>query len=420
MSVLDVQKLCSEYVNGLETYIMFQIGQETQRLRPELTAKGRAPISLSMGAPVQAPPKFVIDALKNALDEKGIHSYSSPKGEPFFLEAVAKRMKTRFGVDLDPKSEIFSLIGSKEGLSNMFKVLINPAYDDKEKDIILIPDPGYASYKEQIKVSGALAYPIALRPDNNYMPDMNDVYASLKADGYDESKVKAIVINYPNNPLGFGATREYLQQVVDFCKEKKVLLMSDAAYVDMYFDEEQKPFSILELDGAKDVAIEFHSFSKPYAMTGWRVGWVCGNKDFVQYLGKFKSTVDTGVFKALQKAAADVLNSKEGDEYIEQSNKAFKAKQKIMIDGFRELGWDVDNLRLPDATFYLWLPIPPRFKTASEFTTELLHKSGVVLVPGNAFGSFGEGFFRLSFVASDDDLKQVFVRMKEDGFCFNK
>jgi LL-diaminopimelate aminotransferase len=399
---------------------MFQIGQETQRLRPELTAKGRAPISLSMGAPVQAPPEFVINAMKEVLDEKGIHSYSSPKGEMFFLEAVAERMKNRFGVELDSKTEVFSLIGSKEGLSNMFKVIINPAYDDFEKDIILIPDPGYASYKEQIKVSGALPYPISLRADNNYMPDLNEVYASLKADGYDVSKVKAIVINYPNNPLGFGASREYLQQVVDFCREKKVLLISDAAYVDMYFDENEKPASILEFEGAKDVAIEFHSFSKPYAMTGWRVGWVCGNRDFVQALGKFKSTVDTGIFKAVQKAAAKVLNSKEGDEYIKESNKAFKAKQKIMIDGFRELGWDVDNLRLPNATFYLWLPVPPRYKKASDFTNELLHKSGVVIVPGNAFGTYGEGYFRLSFVASDDDLKQVFVRMKEDGFYFNK
>lgn len=419
MSILDVKELCSEYVNGLETYIMFQIGQETLRLKPELEAKGRAPISLSMGAPVQSPPAFVIEALKNALDLKGIHSYSSPKGELFFLEAVAQRMKNRFGVELDPKSEVFSLIGSKEGLSNIFKVLINPQYDDKEKDIILIPDPGYASYKEQIKVSGGYPYPIALTPENNYMPALEDVFASLSADGFDEKKVKAVVINYPNNPLGFGASREYLQKVVDFCRKKKILIVSDAAYVDMYFDENDRPASVLEFDGARDVAIEFHSFSKPYAMTGWRVGWVCGNKDFVGALGKFKSTVDTGVFKALQKASADVLNSKEGDEYIAQSNVAFKKKQEIIIDGFRQLGWDMDKIPVPTATFYLWLPVPPRYKTAAEFTTEVLHKSGVVLVPGNAFGTFGEGFFRLSFVAADDDLRQVPVRMKEDGFTFS-
>lgn len=419
MSVLDVKKLCSNFVNGLETYIMFRIGQETQRLRPELEAKGRAPISLSMGAPVNPPPKFVVESLKNCLQDKGIHSYSSPKGESFFLEAVAERMKKRFGVELDPKTEIFSLIGSKEGLSNMFKVLINPACNDKERDIILIPDPGYASYKEQIKVSGGYPYPIRLTAENNFMPDLEDVYTKLKIDGFDESKVKAVVINYPNNPLGASATREYLQKVVDFCREKKILLISDAAYADMYFHEEDRPASILEFEGAKDVAVEFHSFSKPYAMTGWRVGWACGNKDFINALGKFKSTVDTGIFKALQKSAAEVINSKEGDQYIEDCNKAFKIKQKIIVEGLRELGWTIEDKDLPTATFYLWLPIPSRYKTAEEFTTEVLQKSGVVLVPGNAFSNYSDNFFRLSFVASDEDLKLVIERMKEDGFYFN-
>ena len=419
MSVLDVKKLCSKYVNDLETYIMFKIGQETQRLKPELEAKGRSPISLSMGAPVQAPPSFVIEALKKALDEKGIHSYSSPKGEMFFLQAVAERMKNRFGVELDAKSEIFSLIGSKEGLSNIFKTLINPAYIEKDMDIIMIPDPGYASYKEQIRVSGGLAYPMPLSAENNYMPSMKSMFDSLKADGFDPDKVKAVVINYPNNPLGVGATREYLKSIVDFCIEKKILLISDAAYVDMYFEGSEVPASILEFEGAKDVAVEFHSFSKPFAMTGWRVGWVCGNKDIINALGKFKSTVDTGIFKALQKSAAEVLNSKEGDEYIIQSNKAFKQKQKIMIEGLNELGWDMDNIMIPTATFYLWLPVPKGYSTAAEFTTAVLEKSGVVLVPGNAFGKYGDDFFRLSFVASDDDLREVISRMKEDGFYFN-
>ena len=419
MSVLDIKKLCSKYVNKLETYIMFRIGQETIRLKPELEAKGRSPISLSMGAPVQAPPAFVVDALKKALDEKGINSYSSPKGEMFYLQAVAERMKNRFGVDVDPKSEIFSLIGSKEGLSNIFKTIINPMYEEKDMDIILIPDPGYASYKEQIKVSGGLPYPMPLCAENNYMPSMECVVASLKADGYDFEKVKAIVINYPNNPLGVSANREYLKSIVDFCIEKKILLISDAAYVDMYFEGSEVPASILEFEGAKDVAVEFHSFSKPFAMTGWRLGWVCGNKDIVGTLGKLKSTVDTGIFKALQKAGAEVLNSKEGDEYIIQSNKAFKQKQEIMLEGLKELGWDVDNIMIPTATFYLWLPVPKRYSKAADFTTEVLEKSGVVLVPGNAFGQYGDDFFRLSFVASDDDLREVIRRMKEDGFYFN-
>lgn len=419
MSILDMKELCSDYVKSLETYIMFQIKQETMRLKPELDAKGRSPISLSMGAPVQPPPEFVIEALKNALSEPGIHSYSLPKGEPFYAEAVAKRMKNRFGVELDPKTQVFSLIGSKEGLANMFRALINPETDDNEKDIILIPDPGYASYKEQIKVVGGLSYPIPLTQENNFMPNLEDVKKSLANDGYDFEKVKAVVINYPNNPLGASATREYLQEVVDFCRANKVLLISDLAYADMYFEGEEAPASILEMDGAMDVSVEFHSFSKPYAMTGWRAGWICGNSDAVAVLGKLKSTVDTGIFKAIQKASAEVLNSKEGDEYIKESNISYKKKQDIVVQGFKELGWDMDNLMIPSATFYLWLPVPERYETAQQFTSELLEKSGIVVVPGNAFGGCGEGFFRLSFVAADEDLKEVISRMKQDGFTFN-
>lgn len=419
MKDFEVTELFSQGVRSLETYIMFQIKQQTIALTPELKAKDRAPISLSMGAPVAAPPEFVINKLKECLDEKGIHSYSTPKGEPFFLEAVAKRMKNRFGVDVDPKTEVFSLIGSKEGLSAIFRGLINPKSEEFEKDIILIPDPGYASYKEQIKVSGGKAYSLSLTFENKFMPNLDDAVVSLEKEGYKASNIKALVINYPNNPLGATATREYFEQAVKFCKERKILLISDAAYADMFFGDAEAPLSILEIEGAKDVAIEFHSFSKPYAMTGWRVGWVCGNATAISWFGKLKSTMDTGIFKALQKASAEVLNSKEGDEYIAKSNLSYAKKQEIMLKGFKELGWDIDSLIVPTATFYLWLPIPPRYSNSTEFTQDVMKTSGVILVPGTAFGDYGEGFFRLSFVASDEDLVQVIERMKKDGFYFN-
>lgn len=414
-----MKELFNDYVQSLETYIMFKISEEVAALKPELTAKGRAPVSLSMGAPVKNPPQFVIDKLKEALDVKGIHSYSSPKGEAFYLEAIAQRMKTRFGVELDPKSEIFSLIGSKEGIANLIRELINPTKDEFERDIILIPDPGYASYKEMIKVSGGAAYSIPLTFENKFMPDLDEVWESLKKDGYDSKKVKALIINYPNNPLGATATFDYFKKVVAFCKKHNILLISDAAYTDMYFDENNLPPSVLQVEGAKDIAVEFFSFSKPYAMTGWRLGWICGNKEVVAIFGKQKSTIDTGIFKALQKAASDVINSKEGDECIKEANLGFKKKQDIFVQGLKELGWDVEN-RIPDATFYLWLPIPPRYKTAQDFTNDLMRTSGVVTVPGNAFGKYGEGFFRISIVCSDEDLHEVIKRMKQDGFYFTK
>lgn len=413
-----MKELFNDYVQSLETYIMFQIEAEVVRLTPELEAKGRAPIKLSMGAPVKNPPQFVIDKLKEALDIKGIHSYSSPKGEAFYLEAIAKRMKNRFNVELDPKKEIFSLIGSKEGIANFIREIINPTKEEFDRDIILIPDPGYASYKEMIKVSGGVGYSIPLTFENNYMPNLDEVMENLKKEGYDEKKVKALIINYPNNPLGAGATIEYFRDVVAFCKKHNILLISDAAYADLYFDENNIPTSILQVDGAKDVAVEFFSFSKPYAMTGWRLGWICGNEEAVSMFGKLKSTLDTGIFKALQRAAADVINSKEGDEYIKESNIGFKKKQDIFVNGLRELGWPMDKINIPDATFYLWLPIPPRYKSSKEFTDDLMHKSGVIAVPGHAFGNCGEGFFRVSIVCSDENLIKIIDRMKEDGFYF--
>lgn len=413
-----MKELFNQYVQSLETYIMFQIGEEAVRITPELEAKGRSPIKLSMGAPVKNPPQFVIDKLKAALDIKGIHSYSSPRGEAYFLEAIAKRMKARFGVDLDPKNEIFSLIGSKEGIANLIRELINPTTNEFDRDIILIPDPGYASYKEMIKVSGGVGYSIPLTHENNYMPNLDEVWENLQKDGYNANKVKALMINYPNNPLGATATLDYYKEVVAFCKKHKILLISDAAYTDMYFDENKRPPSIFEVEDAKDIAVEFFSFSKPYAMTGWRLGWICGNAEVVQIFGKQKTTIDTGIFKALQKAAAEVLNSKEGDEYIIEANLGFKKKQDIFMNGLKELGWPVEKINVPGATFYLWLPIPPRYKSSKEFTDDLMYKSGVIAVPGNAFGKYGEGFFRASIVCSDENLQDVIDRMKADGFYF--
>lgn len=410
----------NEYVKSIETYIMFRIKQEAARLAPELEAKGRAPIALAMGAPVAPPPQFVYDKLAEALKIPQIHTYSSPKGENFYLEAIAQRMKNRFNVELDPQTEIFSLIGSKEGIANFIRALINPTNIEQDKDIILVPDPGYASYSQMIKTNGGISYPISLNKENNYMPDMNKIWENLIKDGLNPSKVKAMMINYPSNPLGATCTKDYLKHVVDFCKEKQIWLMSDAAYCDIYFEEQAKPHSIFEIEGAKDVAVEFYSFSKPYSMTGFRLGWICGNKEAVGTFGRLKSTIDTGLFKALQKCAAAVLNSKEGDEYIEQANKSFKKKQQIVINGFRELGWKIEENDIPKATFYIWLPIPPRYKTSKEFTDDLLKTSGIVVVPGNGFGANGEGWFRLSAVATDEQLMDVIERMKKDGFYFSK
>lgn len=269
-----------------------------------------------------------------------------------------------------------------------------------------------------IEVSGGRAYSIPLTKENNYMPDLDEVYEQMHQSGYNNAKVKAIILNYPNNPLGATCTQEYLQKAVDFCKRHKIILISDAAYIDMGFEGSEKPVSIFTCRGAKDTAIEFYSFSKPYAMTGWRIGWACGNKELVGMLGKIKSTIDSGIFKPLQITCAAILNTQEGDEYINNAVKNFKTKQQILVKGFKELGWDTDNLYIPTATFYLWFPIPKKYKTSEEFTNDALVKSGVVFVPGSAFGKYGEGWFRISAVTTDENLEEVIRRLKEDGFRY--
>lgn len=413
-----MKNLFNEDVMSIDTYIMVKLKEKTAQLSDKLIKKNRAPISLSMGAPTANPPMMLIEKLKEFLTEDNIHTYSVTRGELYFRQAIVERMQNRFGVKLDVNTEVCSLMGSKDGLANLIRFIITPKSDDKEKDIILMPDPGYASYSQMIQCSGGKAYSVPLTFENNYQPSMDSVFEKLVNDGYDKSKVKAIIINYPNNPLGVSASREYVQTVVDFCNKNDILLISDAAYCDVYFKEEEKPFSVLELDGAKDICVEFFSLSKPYAVTGWRLGWLCGNSEVVTRFAKGKSTIDNGPFKALQKACAYIMNSQEGDEYIAQANFAFKKKQSIMVNGFKELGWPIEEIKIPDTTFYLWLPIPRKYTSSVKFCEELLEKSGIVIVPGNAFGTYGEGYFRVSFVCSDEKLQEVINRMKTDGFKY--
>ncbi len=413
-----MKNLFNEDVMAIDTYIMVKLKEKTAQLADALEKKNRRPISLSMGAPTSNPPVVLIDKLKEFLTEDNIHTYSVTRGEPYFRQAVAQRMKNRFGVELDVNSEICSLLGSKDGLANLIRFIITPHHEDKQKDIILIPDPGYASYGQMIQCSGGKAYPVPLTKENNYQPDMESVLAKLLEDGYDRNKIKALIINYPNNPLGVSASREYVKSIIDFCKKYDILLISDAAYCDIYFDEKEKPFSVLEFAGAKDIAVEFFSLSKPYAITGWRLGWLCGNSEVVGRFAKGKSTIDNGIFKALQKACAYILNSPEGEDYICQGNLDYKRKQAIMVKGFKELGWPIDENSLPHTTFYLWLPVPRKYNSSFKFCEDLLEKSGIVIVPGDAFGEYGQGYFRVSIVCSDEQLQEVIDRMKADGFKY--
>ena len=404
-------------VNSMRNYIMFEIKARQLELTPMLKAKNRAPIALSMGAPVERVPEFVIEKTKEYLNIDSLHTYSTPKGEARFLEAVKNRMKQRFNVELDDKKEIFSLIGSKEGISNYIRALINYNDDEDKQEVIWTPAPGYASYSQMIKMAGGKAYGIKLTKENNYTPDLYKVYDEYLKEGHNPKKIKAVIVNYPNNPLGCTCDLAYLQHCVDFCNDKGIALISDNAYCDMYYDENYKPHSALECKGGIDCCVEFYSLSKSYAMTGWRLGYAVGNSTGITMLSRMKSTVDTGIFKVLQYASADLMESKEGQEYIDKQNIMFKNKIQKFVDGLNSLGYKVE---MPKTTFYLWVEIPKRYENAKAFADDLLETSGIVVVPGTAFAPWADRYLRLSVVAKDEDLAEVIERMKTDGFYFEK
>lgn len=414
----DLKALYGDQWKNRAEYIMFRIAKQVADLTPELTARGRAPLKLSIGAPTLPPPAGVQKALVDSLSEPGIHMYSTTRGELFFREAVAQRMQTRFGVSVDAKTEVISVIGSKEGLANFFRGLITPRPNPADQDVILIPDPGYASYVDSIHGAGGRSYPIPLLPQDQYCPDLNQVWGRLQQDGVQPHRVKAVVVNYPSNPLGATATLDYYQHVVDFARQHNLVVISDNAYADMYFDEAIKPPSILQVPGAMERCIEFHSLSKPYCLTGWRIGFAVGPKPLVDLLALVKGTMDSGLFRGIQKAGAYALTHPEADEHIAMVNQVYARNQQLFMDGLRELGWPVDQMNPPKATFYFWLPIPPRYSSCEQFAQDLLEKSGVVVVPGTGFGQFGEGYVRLSLVLSEADQAEVLRRMQEDGFCY--
>ncbi len=403
-------------IANMRNYIMFEIKARQIELTQMLKEKNRSPIALSMGAPIDMVPDFVVKKVNEYLKEPSLHTYSTPKGEVKFLNAVQYYMKKRFNVELDPKNEIFSLIGSKEGLSNLIRALVNPKYEEKEKDIILTPTPGYASYIQMIKIAQGKAFGVKLAKENNFMPNLYDTLDEIKKEGLNPDNIKALIINYPNNPLGCNCSLDYLSHCVEFCKNQGIVLISDNAYCELYYDESYKPHSIFEIEGAKDCAVEMYSFSKSYAMTGWRLGFACGNSEIITMLSRMKSTVDTGIFKVLQYAGADLLESEEGQKYIDEQNIKFKNKIQKFVDGLKSLGY---NIEMPKCAFYLWLEIPKRYDNCEDFARDMLEKSGIVIVPGTAFDTIhkeAKRYCRLSVVASDEDLKEVIERMRADGF----
>jgi LL-diaminopimelate aminotransferase len=357
----------------------------------ELIARGVDVIDLGAGDADLSPPPAVIERISEAVRIPTMSRYGFALGLVEFREAVARFMKRRFGQDFHPIKEIVPLIGSKEGLSHLAL-----AYAAKG-DYTILPEPGYNSYVGGTLLAEATPYRYALRPENGFLIDLDEIPDDVL------KKAKILYLNYPNNPTSAIAPKEYLEEMVRRCKELDILLVYDNAYSELAYDGYVPP-SIFEIDGARDIAIEFHSMSKTYNMTGWRCGWACGKQEFVGAVAKVKSFIDTGTFMAIQAAAATALDK--CADWIPTNVAEFKRRRDAAVESWSEAGFPVAS---PKATMYIWCPLPKNIPSAV-FGERLLQDEGVIVLPGSAFGPGGEGFFRVSFITSPERLREAASR----------
>ena len=365
------------------------------KAKAEVAATGMDIISLGIGDPDLPTPDFIIDALYEGAKKPVNHQYPSYVGMPAYRQAVADWYRQRFNVDLDPDNEVVSLIGSKEGIAHFPLAFINPG------DLALVATPNYPVYGIATGFAGGEVEYLPLLEENDFLVDLDAI-------GNDTwTKAKMIFVCYPNNPTAATATRGFYEKLIEKAKEFNVIVVSDAAYTEVYYDPENKPISILECAGAKDVCIEFHSLSKTYNMTGWRVGMAVGNASLVSGLGKIKENVDSGIFQAVQEAGIAAL--KNGEPYAEKFRAIYKERRDVMSAALTKVGI---KHRVPDASFYLWCNTPEGF-TSSEFVTSVLKQTGVVLTPGQGFGTPGEGYFRISLTVHNDLLEEAVSRISK-------
>jgi LL-diaminopimelate aminotransferase len=386
----------TERVKKIPPYLFATIDKK----KAEARAKGMDIVDLGIGDPDLPTPDFIVDAMAAAIRKPENHNYPPYEGTLAFREAVARWYLHRFGVTLDPKNEVVSLIGSKEGIAHAFLTFLDPG------DIALLPDPGYPAYKVNALIAGGVPYMVPAPASQNYEPDLEAIPADVL------KKSKMIFLNYPGNPTGALASDAFYERAIAFAKKHDILICTDMAYSEVYY-EGQKPRSILEFPGGKDVATEFHTLSKTFNMTGWRIGMVVGNEEAVQALGKIKTNMDSGIFKAIQEAVIPALDEK-ADTFVAAQNVIYQKRRDIIVDGLRELGWDLPS---PKATFYIWAPVPKGY-TSESFTLHLLDTIGVLVVPGNGYGDNGEGYFRISITTSEARLHEAVARLKKANVRF--
>jgi LL-diaminopimelate aminotransferase len=357
----------------------------------ELLLRGVDVIDLGAGDADLAPPPAAVDALRRAADTPALGRYGFGLGYVPFREAIARFMKERFGIACDPMTEVVPLIGSKEGLAHVAFAYLAPG------DVAIVPEPAYQAYLGGTLLSGAEPYVYPLRPRTNFLVELDDVPADVLA------RTRVLYLNYPNNPTTAVAPSAYLARVVQACRERDILLVYDNAYSELAFDGYVPP-SIFEIEGARDVAIEFHSLSKTFNMTGWRCGWAVARPEIAGALAKVKTFVDTGTYMGIQAAAVAALESR-GD-FVPANVEVFRARRDAAVAAFRGAGFAVEA---PRATMYLWIPLPDGV-ASREFADRLMEDEGVIVMPGAGFGAGGEGFFRVSFIVPPERFAEAATR----------
>jgi LL-diaminopimelate aminotransferase len=368
-------------------------------LKEKAKAQGIEVLDLGMGSPDLPPAPHIVKELCEQSKYVANHRYSRPTGEieKAFKQAIADWYKGRFNVDLDARTEVLPLIGSKEGIANFCLTFLN------SDDIALVPSPGYPVHFNGPIMAGGILYSIPITKENGYKPDLKGLGREIIR------MAKILFLSYPHNPTAAVADLAYLEEVVDWAKDKDIIIAYDNAYSDFVFDGKPAP-SILQVKGAKEKCVEFHTLSKSYNMAGWRIGMVVGNASIIRSLEKTKSYIDFGLFRPIQCAAIKALTGPQ--DCVKELVAIYKKRRDVFVDGLNAAGWEVDK---PQGTFYVWAHIPPKYSalTSMEFSALLVEEAGVVSSPGTGFGEFGEGFVRFALVEPEDRLRIAVDRIKK-------
>ena len=379
----------ADRVEKVPPYLFVEISRKIAAKK----AQGIKVISFGIGDPDLATPSSVIDELRNTSLDTPNHRYPETDGLPEFRQAVADWYKKRFKVTLHPDNEILPLIGAKEGIGHASLCFINPG------DIALVPDPGYPVYSVGTWFAGGECHWMNLKESEDWLPNLSDIPSNVA------KKAKVMWLNYPNNPTGAIVTKEYFKEVIDFAKSYDIAVMHDACYTEVAYDN-YKPISFLEVEGAKDVGLEFHSLSKSYNMTGWRIGMAAGNQEMIDALMVIKSNLDSGIPNAVQYMGIEAL--KATDKEIETRNQIYQSRRDRVVSTLNDIGLKAKS---PLASLYVWVKVPDGYSSA-EFAELLLEERNVVVTAGNGYGPSGEGYIRLSLTISEEDLEEGIDRLK--------